>query len=105
MRASEIIREEWGDLGPQVWAPGRDGKPPPTPPRVTRLRASPAQKRRRPVGALAVQFYSVTDRPRVGSSVRCEFWLLRGRTEPEILYFSGRTTLEADRSVSRQGSL
>ena len=76
MGTSETRHEEWGNLGLKGRAPGRDEKPPSTPPRVTRPWAPQAQEHQGPVGASEAQFYSVSEHPRISSSVLSKFWLL-----------------------------
>ena len=69
MGTSETRHEEWGNLGLKGWALGRDEKPPPIPGGVTRLWAPQAQEHQGPVGASEAQFYSVSEHPRISSSV------------------------------------
>ena len=86
MGTSETRHEEWGNLGLKGRAPGRDEKPPSTPPRVTRPWAPQAQEHQGPVGASEAQFYSVSEHPRISSSVLSKFWLLWGRAQPDTLF-------------------
>ena len=101
MGTSETRHEEWGNLGLKGWALGRDEKLPPIPGGVTRLWAPQAQEHQGPVGASEAQFYSVSEHPRISSSVLSKFWLLWGELDL-ILYFPGRTRCGTDCSVPRQ---